>query len=196
MLHRYLFWEKHRCYQLGLMMWFPITVSFYVAPLATRAPWLIYVIASGAGVGTATVFLLPAMMLPDTVDDGELRSGEHHEGLFYAFFVFFNKLAAGLALLGSNLALEAAGYITQTEPDVVPEQPPAVGLVLRILMSAPTSVLVLIAVVGLQWYPITEETRRRTRAELDMRHAKAKEATGHPEKRDQWNATSSSKLAK
>ena len=46
------------------------------------------------------------------------RSGEHHEGLFYAFFVFFNKMAAGLALLGSNLALEWAGYVTQTEPDV------------------------------------------------------------------------------
>ena len=174
MLHRYLFWEKHRCYQLGLILWFPITVSFYFAPLAVEAPWLIYLVAGGAGVGTGTVFLLPAMMLPDAVDDSELRSGEHHEGLFYAFFVFFNKMGAGLALLGSNLALEAAGYVTQTEPDVEPEQPAAVGQVLRLLMSAPTSVLVLVAVLGLQWYPITEESRRSTRAELDLRHARAK----------------------
>lgn len=172
-LHRHFLWEKHRCYQLGLILWFPITVSFYFAPLV-EAPWLIYVVAGGAGVGTGTVFLLPAMMLPDTVDDGELRSGEHHEGLFYAFFVFFNKMAAGLALLGSNLALEAAGYVTQTESDGSLSQPEAVGDVLRILMSVPTSVLVLVAVLGLQWYPITEETRRRTRAELDVRHARTK----------------------
>ena len=58
-----------------------------------------------------------------------------------------------------------------------PEQPAEVGRVLRILMSAPTCALVLVAVVGLQWYPITEETRRTTRIELDRRHAQAKADT-------------------
>ena len=125
-LLRVFHWEKQRCFQLGLAMWFPICLAFYFGPLAVdRAPWMIYVIASGAGVGTGTVFLLPALMLPDCVDAAELMNpgtGAQHEGLFYAFFVFFNKLAAGLALAGSNWALEAAGYVTQTEPDVEPEQ--------------------------------------------------------------------------
>ena len=62
-------------------------------------------------------------------------------------------------------------------PQVEPEQPPEVGRVLRILMSAPTCALVLVAVLGLQWYPITEETRRTTRIELDRRHAQAKADT-------------------
>ena len=44
-------------------------------------------------------------------------------------------------------------------------------------MSAPTCALVLVAVLGLQWYPITEETRRTTRIELDRRHAQAKADT-------------------
>jgi Na+/melibiose symporter-like transporter len=164
-------WEKKTCYTLGLATFLPITVSFF---FVQREPlWLVYMGGAGAGIGTATVFLLPAMMLPDTVDDAELRlaPGEHHhEGLFYSFFVFFTKLAAGLAILVSNLALEAAGYITQVEFDVEPEQPESVGFALRVLLGPAPTVCVLLALVVLQWYPITEESRRRTRAELDRRH--------------------------
>jgi len=65
-------WEKHHCYQLGLFLYLPITVGFYFLP---REPvWVVYLGGVGAGVGTATVFLLPALMLPDCVDEGGERS--------------------------------------------------------------------------------------------------------------------------
>jgi Na+/melibiose symporter-like transporter len=173
---RWLHWEKKSCYTLGLILFLPVAMDFY---FIEREPIsLIYLGGAGAGIGTATVFLLPAMMLPDTVDDAELRlaPGEHHhEGLFYSFFVFFTKLAAGLAILLSNLVLEGAGYITQTEPDVEPVQPESVGFALRVLMGPTPTACVVLAVVVLQWYPITEESRRRTWAELNRRHAAAKE---------------------
>jgi|EP01047_Picozoa_sp_COSAG01_P047862 Na+/melibiose symporter-like transporter len=172
LLRRY-HWEKASCYQLGLTLYLPTTIGFTFLP---REPlWVLFIGAAGSGVGTATVFLLPAIMLPDTIDDAELRSGEQHEGLLYSFFVFFTKLAAGMAILLSNLALEWAGYITSEEDDEDISQPPAVGTVLRVLMGPVTTAMVLLALLALRWYPITEATRRRTRAELDQLHAKEKE---------------------
>ena len=64
-------------------------------------------------------------------------------------------------------------YITQTEPDIEPVQPDSVGFALRVLMSPVPTACVVLACICLQWYPITEESRRRTRVELDRRHAKA-----------------------
>ena len=36
--------------------------------------WVVYAVACGNGIGVATSFLLPWAMLPDTIDDSELRS--------------------------------------------------------------------------------------------------------------------------
>ena len=36
--------------------------------------WIVYTVACGNGIGVATSFLLPWAMLPDTIDDSELRS--------------------------------------------------------------------------------------------------------------------------
>ena len=42
--------------------------------------WVVYAVACGNGIGVATSFLLPWAMLPDTIDDSELRSvsPKHH----------------------------------------------------------------------------------------------------------------------
>lgn len=37
-------------------------------------------------------------MLPDVIDESILATGVRREELFYAFFVFGNKLAGGLSL--------------------------------------------------------------------------------------------------
>ena len=43
------------------------------------------------------------------------RQGLRHEGLFCALFVFFGKLAAGVALAGSNVMLEIAGFNVEVD---------------------------------------------------------------------------------
>ena len=50
------------------------------------------------------------------------RQGLRHEGLFCALFVFFGKLAAGVALAGSNVMLEIAGF--NVEVDGTDQLPP------------------------------------------------------------------------
>jgi len=64
--------------------------------------WVVYAVACGNGIGVATSFLLPWAMLPDTIDDSELRSvsTKHHTTLLVS-------AAASLwnALICSLLAL-------------------------------------------------------------------------------------------
>ena len=44
--------------------------------------WVVYAVACGNGIGVATSFLLPWAMLPDTIDDSELRSVSTRDDAF------------------------------------------------------------------------------------------------------------------
>lgn len=45
-------------------------------------------------------------MLPDVIDEFYITYGEHKDAIFYSFYVFFNKLATGLAVASSQIALQ------------------------------------------------------------------------------------------
>jgi Na+/melibiose symporter-like transporter len=45
-------------------------------------------------------------MLPDVIDEFMIKTGERNESIFYSFYVFFNKLSAGVAVALSTLVLE------------------------------------------------------------------------------------------
>ena len=49
-------------------------------------------------------------VLPDVIDLYMLEKNARHDALFYSFYVFFNKLAVGIALAVSQVALE---YVNQ-----------------------------------------------------------------------------------
>lgn len=57
---------------------------------------------------SACVCLPPRSMLPDVVDDFRLANpfSKGHEAIFYSFYVFFTKFAAGISLGVSTLCLE------------------------------------------------------------------------------------------
>lgn len=45
-------------------------------------------------------------MLPDVIDEFMIKTGERKEPIFYSFYVFFTKLASGVAVAASALVLE------------------------------------------------------------------------------------------
>ena len=51
-------------------------------------------------------FCLHRSMLPDVIDEFMIVTGERKDAIFYSFYVFFNKLAAGLGLGISQVALQ------------------------------------------------------------------------------------------
>lgn len=119
-----------------------------------------YIVSFAAGVSVAAAFLLPWSMLPDVVDDFQVQNPDlnGHEALFYSFYVFFTKFASGVSLGISTLSLDFAGYVTRGC-----SQPEDVDLTLKILVSAAPIILIIIGLLILYTYPITEEKRQGNR---------------------------------
>ena len=71
----------------------------------------VWIMAFVGGVSISSLFLIPVAMFPDVIERDELQTGQRREGLFYSFFVFFQKIALAIALAISNFILAASGYI-------------------------------------------------------------------------------------
>ncbi|XP_074640532.1 sodium-dependent lysophosphatidylcholine symporter 1-B-like [Tubulanus polymorphus] len=130
----------------------------------------VYVSMVIAGLGISVAFLLPWSMLPDVIDDFSLKTGQRKEAIFYSMYVFFNKLAVGVSLGLSQLALALAGYQTGAC-----NQPSSVALTLRMLLSPFPIVCILISLLFLWRYPINEDRRKYVQAQLEQRRAEAAE---------------------
>uniref|UniRef100_A0A8C2YXL0 MFSD2 lysolipid transporter A, lysophospholipid b n=1 Tax=Cyclopterus lumpus TaxID=8103 RepID=A0A8C2YXL0_CYCLU len=136
-------------------------VPFMILVVCMKSNLIItYIVSFAAGVGVAAAFLLPWSMLPDVVDDFQVQNPDStgHEALFYSFYVFFTKFASGVSLGISTLSLDFAGYISRGC-----SQPEEVAITLKVLVSAAPIGLILIGLVILYWYPITEERRQGNR---------------------------------
>ena len=68
--------------------------------------WVIYIVAGISGLSVAVSFLCPWSMLPDVIDEFALLKNQRKEAIFYSFYVFFTKLATGLAIAFSQIVLE------------------------------------------------------------------------------------------
>ncbi|XP_054900133.1 major facilitator superfamily domain-containing protein 2B isoform X2 [Poeciliopsis prolifica] len=123
-----------------------------------------YIVAVSSGLSIAASLLLPWSMLPDVVDDFRLTnsSSKGHEAIFYSFYVFFVKLAAGITLGVSTLCLQFAGYKTRSC-----SQPPAVVYTLKLLIGAAPIAFIVTGLMILVLYPINEDVRRRNKLWLE-----------------------------
>uniref|UniRef100_UPI00398E3D65 sodium-dependent lysophosphatidylcholine symporter 1-like isoform X1 n=1 Tax=Pristiophorus japonicus TaxID=55135 RepID=UPI00398E3D65 len=146
-----------------------VGLIWYIPPLITIATVngnlpVIIVMAVAAGVSLAVAFLLPWSMLPDVVDD--FRAKNPHcldlEPLFYSFYVFFTKFAAGASLGFSTLCLHFSGY----RPGSC-EHIPAVAMTLKLLIAPVPITLLLIGLIIFYFYPINEARRKELKVELE-----------------------------
>lgn len=100
---------KKTTYVVGMLTYVVVFLALFFVPKGNLL--LIAIVSAFGGCGTAIGFLIPQCMLPDVVDEDTVRTGFVREGLFFSFFVFFEKLAVGVALALSNYALGAAGTL-------------------------------------------------------------------------------------
>ncbi|CAB1350464.1 unnamed protein product [Coregonus sp. 'balchen'] len=136
-------------------------IPFMILVVCVKSNLIVtYTVSFAAGVGVAAAFLLPWSMLPDVVDDFQVRNphSQGHEAIFYSFYVFFTKFASGISLGISTLSLDFAGYMTRGCT-----QPENVDITLKVLVSAAPIGLILIGLVLFRSYPIDEERRQGNR---------------------------------
>ncbi|XP_015207405.1 major facilitator superfamily domain-containing protein 2B isoform X2 [Lepisosteus oculatus] len=139
-------------------------IPFIVTLVCIPRPIVAYVVAVMSGLSVAASILLPWSMLPDVLDDFRLQNPgmKGHEAIFYSFYVFFTKFAAGVSLGVSTLCLEFAGYDTGAC-----RQPPLVAFTLKLLIGAVPAALIVTGLLILYLYPITEKVRSTNKRHLD-----------------------------
>eukprot|EP01060_Flectonema_neradi_P009706 TRINITY_DN16910_c0_g1_i1.p1 TRINITY_DN16910_c0_g1~~TRINITY_DN16910_c0_g1_i1.p1 ORF type:complete len:600 (+),score=127.70 TRINITY_DN16910_c0_g1_i1:95-1894(+) len=175
---------KKRSYIIGGTLLAPMLHILYWLP-KDASIWTGLAICIAAGFALAACYLLPWAMLPSVVDDAELKTGRREEAIFYAFFVFFMKMGAGIALAGSAMALNIAGWedpcCRATENFPICDcnntascdcgQPDGVGDALRLVIGIIGPILIALGVVLLFFFPITPEREEEIREEKAARMA-------------------------
>ncbi|KAK1795560.1 hypothetical protein P4O66_001054 [Electrophorus voltai] len=144
----------------GITWFIPFTMMLVFIPNLVVA----YIVAVSSGLSVAASLLLPWSMLPDVVDDFRLAnpSSKGHEAIFYSFYVFFTKFAAGISLGVSALCLQFAGYNTGAC-----RQPPPVAYTLKLLIGAAPVAFIITGLMILLLYPISEDIRQRNKLALE-----------------------------
>ncbi|XP_029451868.1 major facilitator superfamily domain-containing protein 2B isoform X4 [Rhinatrema bivittatum] len=145
----------------GISWMIPFAVMLVTIPNRIVA----YLVAVTSGLSIAASLLLPWSMLPDVVDNFRLQNPQAKglETIFYSSFVFFTRLSAGIALGISSLSLEFAGYSTGAC-----KKSYGVAITLKVLIGVVPAFLIIIGLVILIFYPITEEKRRENEHALNM----------------------------
>lgn len=167
---------KKRTYQvavffLGIMsmvMYFLNKNNTYNEIMATFA---IY------GFPLSAVYLVPAAMLPDIINEAAVKeNGIRREALFYSFFVFLQKFGAGITIYTTNAIIENVGkYDSKLKPK---EQPDTVAGPMRALIGIVAPLMIFISFIASFWYPLTTEDEIRIKHDLErIRQAKIAEVS-------------------
>jgi len=119
------------------------------------------ILLMGAGMSNACGGAIGASMLADAVDYDELSTGERKEGAYFAAWGFALKLAVGLVVAATGMALEASGFAPNAE------QAPSTLLMLRLLFAGTPTLAALLAFALLLRFRIDAKEHARLRAELE-----------------------------
>eukprot|EP00928_Gymnodinium_smaydae_P017145 TRINITY_DN16547_c0_g2_i1.p1 TRINITY_DN16547_c0_g2~~TRINITY_DN16547_c0_g2_i1.p1 ORF type:complete len:510 (-),score=43.09 TRINITY_DN16547_c0_g2_i1:108-1568(-) len=152
--------SKRHVYMIGGVVLSIALCTFSIYPNVSMSFAMSFV----AGTAAIVPYLVPHAMLPDVVEDDELRTGRRREGMFVGFFTVFMKLAVSIALTLTNLLLDWAGYVSPAstcgsglteEPD---DQPLAVKTMIRCLIGPVPTCCVLVATAVAWHFPVTRES--------------------------------------
>ena len=158
---------KRYSFMIGLVLMLPTSIFMLAVP--ENCPlWLLHLSSAYGGLGFSVTYLLPWTMLPDVIDYDELQNGVRREALYYSFFVFFQKFAAGIAVALSTFSLELAGYIT--DPCCNQNQPDSLGNALRIIMGLCPLLFNILSFICTYFYAITPQFARNTKLQLEQMH--------------------------
>jgi GPH family glycoside/pentoside/hexuronide:cation symporter len=151
----------------GLITAFSLTViaAFLRWPLFTPdAPYLSIIPTVLFGIGCAGAYMFINAMIPDAVDADELKTGERREGMFSAVYGWTYKLGAAVAMLLSGYVLEWTGFDATAA-----QQTPEAVYWLRCSFTWVAAISLIVTVLLVLTYPITEKKAYEIRRELEAR---------------------------
>lgn len=183
---------KRAVYFMGVGAWIIAQVGLFL--LQPGQIQFMYVLGAMAGLGLSTAYLVPWSMLPDVIELNELKTGQRHEGFFYAFMVMMQKLglAAGIFLVGQ--ALDMAGYIERVVGEAAPIQPESALFVIRLAIGPIPAVLLMGGLILAYFYPINRDVHAQIMMTLQKRRQQRhRQGTRDKDFRDQESHEQDSK---
>ena len=155
---------KHRAY-VGSFALIGLAHPFYLF-LGAGDFWYMLPITIVTGFAAGGFAALPNSMKADVIDLDTLKTGENRAALFFSTYSFTAKLSGSL---GGSIGLFGLAFIgfNSVEPELnTPEQ--LFGL--KFLFAMFPSIFYLTACAIIWDYPITEESHRELRKELEERN--------------------------
>jgi GPH family glycoside/pentoside/hexuronide:cation symporter len=158
--------DKRRTFVINCAWWIVLLLLLFFVP--PEMAGLVFVLAALAGLGIATVYVIPWAMIPDIIEDDQLKTGQRREGSYYALVSFFQKLGTGFALWVMGQVFELAGYINPVPGEPLPAQPETAVLAIQLFMSIIPAVLLVVAILFALRYPISREKHRLMLEQLEI----------------------------
>jgi GPH family glycoside/pentoside/hexuronide:cation symporter len=116
-----------------------------------------------AGIGVGFSYVAPFAMVPDAIEYWAAKTGKRHEGSYYGMWTFISKLGTALALFISGQVLELGGYISQSGEGSL-TQPPEVFSAIRLIIGPIPMVVLIAAIVVMQFYQLDKKEYRERAA--------------------------------
>jgi len=130
----------------------------------------IYPLAVLAGIGFGAQWIFPWSMVADVVDYDRVKTGEFRSGMYYGVWGLATKISEALAISGVGWILTGYGY----QPNVAQTTRSLLGI--RLFFGPIPTLVILITLPLLIWYPITRKKHLGIREKLEyLDRAKFKE---------------------
>ncbi|NGY03255.1 MFS transporter [Solimonas terrae] len=160
---------------------FSVALVAIVLPVALGLPgWmprdpgrLVPILIASTLVTTAAVLaaaVVSLSMVADVADHLDLKTGRRMEGLMFAASVMVNKAVSGVGVFLSGVVLSAIHFPEKADPATVD---PAIVNEMTLVAAVCMGVFATLAILILQFYPITRESHQRTIEALKLRRAPA-----------------------
>jgi sugar (glycoside-pentoside-hexuronide) transporter len=128
-------------------------------------PMLAMLWAAWLGLCNAGMLMLPRAILPDIIDEDELRSGQRREGVYSGMLTFAVKVSAALGIYLAGLGLRTAGFSAAAAESA------RQVTVLRVFFGPVPGLLLLLCLIIFLFFPLSRVRADAVRTELEQRRA-------------------------
>lgn len=140
-----------------------LSLLLFVRVQPQQVGWM-YVLGLTAGLGIATLYMVPFAMMPDVIDLDELTTGERREGLYFSAVVFLQKLGLAISLYLSGQILQWTGFTASAAA-----QSASALWAIRLLLGPVPALMILVSTLFAVGYPLTRERHQKVLASLHKR---------------------------
>lgn len=165
--------SKQFAFRMGLPAYIIAGVLLCVMDPSWTPPILVPIAAILMGFGFGGAQMMPWIIFPDTVDVGQMATGERATGTYSGMMTLARKIAGAIAVGLIGWILDPLGYISNDsgDPTKYIPQSETVLLAIRLIMGLAIVVFISIALYASFRYKITNKKLTRVRYFIEARKA-------------------------